>query len=210
MPRRTAAAGVIFLAFQPALVLAVSPGIPPAPRQAQSRPETPAARAPVAQPYSHLGWTPVSGSNFSLQYPAGWQVQGDPAGGVLTVAPSDGLVKSATGITALGLGLEAGYYALQKGNPELTRDTNAFIDKLMSGNPILRLDTPAVLRQPAKIRGLFTTFTNASPFPGETEVVALFTTERPQGLFCLILIAPRSQMSSARIVFDRILATLRF
>jgi hypothetical protein len=59
-------------------------------------------------------------------------------------------------------------------------------------------------------RALVTELSSDSPFAGETETDLVVTVSRPEGLFYMVLVMPRSQAANAQPVFQRMLESIRF
>jgi hypothetical protein len=52
--------------------------------------------------------------------------------------------------------------------------------------------------------------TSRSPFQGETEIDYLLTVPRPEGLFYMVMIGPRSEAGQIEQTFKQVVASLHF
>lgn len=178
--------------------------IPPPPK---GRPEAALAH-PFSAPRPSSRFERYDGNSFALDYPSNWRASADQASGIVTIAPPEGMVSSGGG-TAVGYGIEIGYFSPPTGSGGLRRDTQALIQQLAASNPDLR-SQPGDEADIGGGRGLLTTLRNRSPFANETEIDRLATTVRPEGLFYLIFITPQNEAERSRAVFDRIINSVRF
>lgn len=167
-----------------------------------------AAHPPQARPSSIL--TEYRGQDFSLRYPDNWHVFGERQRNVVTIAPQDGLVKGANGQISVGYGLEASFYVPKETGINLSRDTQALVQRLERGNPGMRVDRDSRSVSVGSERGLETAFRSRSPYPDEQEVDVLVTVARPEGLFYLVFISPLSEFDQIRATFREILHSVRF
>jgi predicted Zn-dependent protease len=144
-----------------------------------------------------------------LAYPAGWEVFGDRSSAVLTIAPRQGLVQSASGRVSIGYGAVLSYYYPQAGRLQLERSTQELVSQLTSINPNLRVAggqrRVRVDGQPA----LLTTLSGASPYGGE-ETDYVLTAVQSRGLFYMVFVGPRNQFDQLAGTFDQMLRSLRF
>jgi hypothetical protein len=109
----------------------------------------------------------------------------------------------------MGYGVVLSYYYPQSGRLDLGRATQELIGQLGSINPSLRV---AAGQRRARVDGqpgLLTTLSAASPYGG-AETDYLLTVARPQGLFYMVFVGPRSQFDQLSGVFDQMLRSLRF
>lgn len=164
--------------------------------------------APPARPSGRL--REYRGNAFSFSYPDNWQVFGDNQSNMITVAPREGLIKGGTDSVAVGYGLEASYYFPQGDSLDLTRDTRALIAQLQQQNPGMRVEGDSRVVQIRGQQGLLTTLTSRSPFQGETEIDSVVSVARPEGLFYLVFIAPRSEAAQLNQMFAEILKSVSF
>lgn len=172
-------------------------------------PEPPAKKriqaAPALKPSATL--REYRSASYVLSHPDNWQVvQGRQDQGVV-IAPKEGLVQTGSG-TAIGAGMMIAIQA-RRGAADLRSDTEAVIGQLSSSNPGMKVEASKEIRaggQPA----LLVSLSSPSPFQGETEVDYLLTVERPEGLFYMILVSPRSAMADMQGAFDAIIRSVRF
>ncbi len=146
---------------------------------------------------------------FSLEYPDNWQVYGSQDSNMVTIAPRDGVVSSGNS-SAVGYGIEASFYFPTGDTIDVRRDSQALIDQLRHSNTGLKIETEAHTVDAGSDKGLSTVLAGPSPFRGETEVDTVITVPRPQGLFYLVFIAPRSEQRTLEPTFNRVLRSLRF
>lgn len=181
----------------------------PAPARLRGNvPETgPAPAAPTERPSSHLRF--YRGQTYSIEYPDNWQVQPDSAKSV-TIAPASGIVTGPAGQTLVGYGLEVSYFSPQSGYADLDGDTQALVRQLRESNGDMRIGRETRSIEVGAQPGLLTTLYSRSPYRGEDEVDALVTVARPQGLFYVVFIAPRSLFDQIEPSFEDMLRSIRF
>ncbi len=171
----------------------------PARAQAAARTDRPAPAIQISGRFRQY-----RGGYWSLSYPDNWQVMQGESGNI-TIVPREGVVDTGSG-TAIGLGAVIGTH---KGAGTLRRDTDDLVRQLISSNPGMK----AVSSQSGRVNGqpaLLVTLHSQSPWAGETEVDSLVTVQRPQGLFYMVLIAPRSAQRNVQGAFDAIIRSIRF
>ncbi|MGH7247411.1 MAG: hypothetical protein ACREH9_04830, partial [Pseudomonadota bacterium] len=147
--------------------------------------------------------------SFGLAYPDNWQALAEPRSNSVTIASRGALRQGANGAIEVGYGAMAGYYAAPGGARDLWRDTNGLIRQLREANS----STHAGIQHDIRVAGeaaLSTSLTSASPYWGETEVDELVSVERPQGLFYIIFIAPRSEWTAVQPAFENMLQSVQF
>lgn len=164
--------------------------------------------APAARPSGRF--KKYEGKSFSFVYPDNWQVFGDHESNMLTIAPPEGVVRNGSDNVAVGYGLEVSYYFPPGDTIDLDRDTRRLAAQLQQQNPGMRIDTGSREIRISGQRGLLTTLTGRSPFQGETELDLLVTVPRPEGLFYMVFIGPRSEASQIQQTFRDIVASVRF
>ena len=113
----------------------------------------------------------------------------------VTIAPRGGVLPE-----AVGYGLEANYFA---------GDTDALIRSLEQANPEMRLAREGRNIEVGGEPGLLNTLNSKSPYGGG-EVDVLVTVARPEGLFYIVFIAPKSEFEKAQPVFEDVLRSVRF
>ncbi len=146
---------------------------------------------------------------YAIQYPDNWETFGDQSAPAVTIAPRDALFRNGNNGVQIGYGATISYYFPSGDRIDLPRDTKALIAQLRQQNAGMRVEGQrniTVDGQPA----IVTTLVSASPYQGEQEVDSVVTVPRPEGLFYLILIAPRSELSTVQSVFDEMLRSIRF
>lgn len=142
---------------------------------------------------------------FSISYPSNWQAYGDNQSNMVTLAPEQGLVEG-----AIGYGAVVSYYLPESGAVNLNRDTKALISQLQEKNRGMRVSGSSRSFTTGGIPGLLTELTSESPYAKETEVDLVITAARPEGLFYMVVVAPRSQYRAAQPVFQRMIESIRF
>jgi hypothetical protein len=163
---------------------------------------TPPAPAPAGQ-YQQL-----ETNALRMAYPVGWEVFGDRRSAVLTIAPRQGLVQNASGRVAIGYGAVVSYFRPQSGS-NLVQSTQELLNQLISVNPKLQVSGGQRRATVAGQAALITTLSGASPFGGE-ETDYLVTAMRPQGLFYIVLVSPRSHAAQSSATFEQMLRSLQF
>jgi hypothetical protein len=154
------------------------------------------------------GMKQLSGRNFRLAYPASWQTFGDNNGGMVTIAPSEGLVQTRGGGTQIAYGSILSYFFPEQSR-SLQDATNELIHHLHANNPSMRSTGQ---QRKARVDGqnaLITILSSTSPFGGE-EVDALLTVARPEGLFYMVFIAPRQDFDQLQATFDQMVRSIDF
>ena len=167
-----------------------------------------APTAPTARPSSRM--REYRSRSFSFNYPENWQVFGDGQGNMVTIAPTDGVVRGQNGQVSVGYGFEMSYYFPEGTRIVLDRDTQALIRQLQAGNSGMRVARESRNITVGGERGLETTIYSRSPYQGEQEVDELVTISRPEGLFYMGFIAPQSEYGQVQSTFQDILRSLRF
>jgi hypothetical protein len=106
-------------------------------------------------------------------------------------------------------GLIAGFSPMAAN--DLPTATDILVQKLLQENPGSRLSSAQ--RQQTTVAGLpaeSLLLEGQTQLSGEPEVSWLLTVRRPQGLFHLMLVCPRSEFPNLRPLFGRIATSLRF
>jgi Zn-dependent protease with chaperone function len=173
-----------------------------------------APQAPNARPTKQS--KQYQGRAFTFDYPDNWQIFGDPQSAMVTIAPSDGVVRGRNGNVSIGYGAIVSYYFPQSDEIQLRRDTDKLrldtddlVRQMQQSNPEMRAAEPRGL----KVNGyaaLVTTLNANSPFQGETEIDQLVTVNRPEGLWYLVFISPQSESRDIQPIFDQMLRSVRF
>ena len=149
------------------------------------------------------------GNSHNFQYPGNWEVFGDASTPSITVAPRGGIGKAQSGQTVVAYGIMQGYFQHQGGGPDLKQDTAALIQGMLQGDSKMRIVATQSLTVDGK-PAIATEIESASAFQGETEVDAVVSLERPEGLFYLVLIAPKSEWSAAQPIYQRVVSSVKF
>jgi Zn-dependent protease with chaperone function len=152
-----------------------------------------------------------TGQSFRLNYPENWDMLGAPGASMVTIAPKGALIAGPNNQTQIGYGMIVSYYIPQGGKADLNRDTAALVQNFMQGSSGLRRGKdPQRTVQVAGVKALMTPLESPSPYHGETEVDMLVTLARPEGLFYLLFIAPRSEWDTVTRDFNNILGSIQF
>ena len=118
---------------------------------------------------------------------------------MVTIAPSDGIVRDRNGKVSIGYGAIVSYYfpetdevQLRRDTDKLRVDTDDLVRQMQQANPGMR----AAEQRNLQVNGysaIVTTLNASSPFQGETEIDQLVTVLRPEGLWYLVFISPQSE-----------------
>lgn len=150
------------------------------------------------------------GNAHNFQYPTNWEVFGDASTPSVTVAPRGGIAQASQGgQTIIAYGIMQSYFQHQNTNGDLKSDTAALIQGMQQGDPKLKVVGSQGLMVDGK-PGIATQIEGASAFQGETEVDVVVSVERPEGLFYLVLIAPKSEWSAAQPIYQRVVGSMKF
>jgi predicted Zn-dependent protease len=141
------------------------------------------------------GLTTFDGRSFSLRYPENWLVHRRDKQDEVTIGPRDGVLPE-----AVGYGLQADYFA---------GDTDGLIHSLQRANAEMQIAGEMRRIQVAGQAALLNTLNSRSPFGGG-EVDVLVTVERPQGLFYMVFISPKSEFEKVQPVFEDVLRSVSF
>jgi len=187
---------------------------PPAQLRGQYDDGHTAPPAPNARPSNRS--KQFQGRAFTFEYPDNWQTFGDPQSAMVTIAPSDGIVRDRTGKVSIGYGAIVSYYFPQSDEVQMRRDadklrvdTNDFVRQTQEANPGMRVGEQRSLTVNG-YSALVTTLNTSSPFQGETEIDQLVTVLRPEGLWYLVFISPQSESRDIQPIFDQMLRSVRF
>ena len=188
-------------------------GLPPPPPPKPAVATAGSTSAPDIRPSSQ--YKEYKGRAFALSYPDNWQVFGEPGADSVTVAPKEALLADAKGQTQIGYGYIASYYippdGKGTGKVDLRRDTDNLVRQLQQENPGMQRTTASQRAlQVGGQNGLVTALESNSPYRGEREADTLLTVARPEGLFYVIFIAPKSELSSVQPAFDNVTRSVRF
>jgi hypothetical protein len=189
----------------------------PPPRQAKKLHESRNSFAPTPvvvpnRPRDPSGeFKPLRARIYSLSYPADWQAYGDTDSAMATMAPPDGLIKTATGGVTVGYGAMISYYfpGGGRGPVNLKTGTMELLTRLGLANRGLKVAANSkkirVDGQPAMV----TYLTGASPYGGQ-ETNVLLTVERPEGVFYLVFVAPMQDYRAVQPLFEKMLNSIQF
>jgi Zn-dependent protease with chaperone function len=145
-------------------------------------------------------------NGYSISYPENWQAAGAKESQGVNLVPAEGSVRSGGG-TAIGAGAVVDF---AKKTGDLRKDTSELIRQLVSENTGMSVQGASKSRRVGGQQGLITTLQSQSPFAGETEIDTLLTTERPEGLFFVVLIAPQRLSKDMQSTFDAMIRSIRF
>jgi len=155
------------------------------------------------------GYKKLSTHQFSVEYPATWQVNGDSDSNLLAIVPKEGVVRGAKGEPAIGFGSVVSYFFTDPDRSSLNVATGDLIQRLRTEDPGLHdaANQKSVVadKQPA----LLSQFTSDSPFGG-AEMDLLVTVARPEGLFYLIFITPGKDWNDTQAIFNHMLQSIHF
>ena len=189
-----------------ALVMAMK--VQPKPQQVAAGGTSTPTKISDLRPSSQLRGFDGSAHNF--QYPTNWEVFGDASTPSITVAPRGGIGQSAQGgQTVVAYGIMQSYFQHQNSNGDLKSDTAALIQGMQQGDSKMKVVGTQNLTVGGK-PAIATQIESVSAFEGETEVDLVVSLERPEGLFYLVLIAPKSEWSSAQPIYQRIVGSVKF
>jgi hypothetical protein len=170
-----------------------------------SSPRQGAATAPAATSAR------MSGPGFEFQIPMGWQIFRDENDGSATIVPANGVNSTVRGKSEIVRGMLTGYFDA-KGSTSLSAATQNFIGDLRKTNSSLRpkqgeqrsLHIDGQPSQSNFLEGPSMTVR------GARENVWLITTQRPQGLFYLAMVAPEEEYGSLYPGFQAAVDSIRF
>ena len=103
------------------------------------------------------------------------------------------------------------FYFPQTESADSRAATENLIRQIQQGNPGMKRSTEAQRTvQIGGQQGVLTPLESQSPYRGETEVDMLVTVSRPDGLFYMIFISPRSEWGDVQRVYDEMMRSVRF
>jgi hypothetical protein len=159
----------------------------------------------VARPDSRYQ-TYNEGDLFRISVPANWRELGSP--NEVTFAP-EGAYGSINGTGVFTHGVQVG--VSRNESHDLQRASEELIQALQRGNPQLRRQSNYDRGSIGGRQGLHTALTNVSEATGNQEVIDLYTTQLSDGsLFYVIGVAPRQEYNSYSDVFRRVVGSIRF
>ena len=177
----------------------------PPPRSSQQQAANANQPAPSGAPPA--AFEPLQTDRYAIAYPRGWRTYGDRRSAAVTIAPQQGLVRSASGGVAIGYGVVLSYYQPQSRN--LASATNELIGQLQSLDRNLRVADRQRRVRVGGSEGIVTYLSGTSPYGGdETDVV--LTVARPEGLFYMVFVAPSRDFSRLEGAFQKMLDSIQF
>jgi len=181
---------------------------PPTPGAAVAGIRPGISSGPVPAPAPQF-WRTMKASRYSVNFPANWSVYGEAAS-LITIAPPDGLVKTAGGKVLVSSGAIFDYY---DPGPDMSIGTATLklIAYLHERDPNLQWQST---QQQQSVRvndsdALITGLHGASP-SGARETDLLVTVTRPQGLFWVLFTSPEQNFWQVQKTFEQMVATIRF
>jgi Zn-dependent protease with chaperone function len=173
------------------------PKLPQREQQAQQRP----TQAPAS------GFETLNAGALRMRYPAEWQTYGDQQSGVITIAPRQGLVRSASGATQIGYGMVISQYRPQRAR-SLNGATQELVRELAEMNRSMRLEARPRQMNVQGNQALMTRLSGASPYGGR-ERMELLTIARPNGLLYMVFVAPEQDFQRLSTPFQTALNSLQ-
>jgi len=163
--------------------------------------------APAALP---VAWDVFHGPRFSVSYPRDWKVESNGTALGFRIAPPDGLMPAANGSVQIAAGAVLAYFSPAIGRGDLSTATLELVGYLHEDRPALQLSSAS----PRSVRlngaeGLLTSLLNRGP-RGVPEADVLATVMRPQGVFYVLCVAPRTDFARFQAVFEQMLGSIRF
>jgi hypothetical protein len=142
---------------------------------------------------------------FRVSVPSNWQEIQDSSS--VTFAP-DGAYGAANGQSVFTHGIEFG--VARNESHDLQTATDELVASLSQGNPGLRRQSGSDQVTFAGRRGARMLLQNRNEVTGQDEMIAVYTTQLPNGnLFYGIGVAPQTEFSSYRGVFDRVIGSVQ-
>jgi Zn-dependent protease with chaperone function len=185
----------------------IKPSKPAAQSGAQPAGGQPAGSGtPAAGP---RGAEPFRGRDYELAYPESWRVFAAKDGSSVTIAPANGIVQQSGGGTGIARGILAGYFDSRVNS--LSKATDALIADLQASNPQLQplrgqRKSLTLSGQPAE--GVL--LDGPSALANQREMVWLVASQRQQGLFYVLMIAPQSEYNGLRPQYEQVVSSVRF
>jgi hypothetical protein len=180
-------------------------------RSQASAPPRPSPPTPAGRPSPPASTMKTfQGSGFAVSLPSNWNgtrlAETDLR---YRISADDGVQVSSDGDWNVMLGMCAGY--TRHDTAELRTATDQFVQRVLETNAGFAVSRAP--RQRIAVAGLpaeSLLIEGPSRIPGEREVVWIVTVQRPQGLFHMNLICPRSDFAKYRTLFGQIVASARF
>ncbi len=184
-------------------------GLPPPPPPKTAAGTVGSAAPPDIRPSTQ--YKEFKGKAFRLNYPDNWQAFGQEGSDNVTVAPKEALLADSKGQTQIGYGFIVSYYVPDAGKADLRRDTDNLVRQLQQENPGMQRASAAQRTvQIGGQNGLMTALESNSPYRGERESDTLVTAARPEGLFYIVFIVPKSEQGSVQKTVDDVIRSVRF
>jgi hypothetical protein len=155
------------------------------------------------------GFQQLRTSLYALEHPAAWQAFHDIGSPELCLGAPAAILRSESEGVTVGYGSILSYYPIrQEGPGALTGATGDLLRELLTQNPDMHVESAPCPASPNGHQALVTTVMGNSPFGSVRELVV--TVGRPEGLFCMFLVAPPRAWPAVQTVFDRMMGSLEF
>jgi predicted Zn-dependent protease len=139
----------------------------------------------------------------AFAYPQNWQGLQSGQGGGVTLAAPGGLFQSG----AIAYGALANLE--QTRNRDLARNTEALVQKFQQQDQNIKVAGQARQFRLNGANAMALRMQGQSAYEGTQEALILVTTDHPQGMFYMLLIAPESDLGHAQPIFDRMINSIR-
>lgn len=150
------------------------------------------------------GFEAFQGRDYELTYPEAWRVAAAQDGSSVTITPSNGVVEQ-----SIARGILAGYFDSRAGS--LDKATDALIADLQASNPQLQpLRGQRRAQTVGGQAGEAVVLEGPSAVPNDREMVWLVASQRPEGLFYLLMISPQSEYEALRGRYTQVVNSVRF
>jgi hypothetical protein len=154
------------------------------------------------------GFEAFRGRDYELSYPESWRVAAADDGASVTITPADGVVNQGGG-ASIARGVLAGYFASRAGS--LNQATDELIADLQASNPQLQpLRGQRRAQTVGGQGGEGVVLDGPSALPNNRELVWMVTSQRPEGLFYLLMISPQSEYEGLRNQYAQVVDSVRF
>jgi hypothetical protein len=174
-----------------------------------SKPQ-PSQGAATTQPESRQpGLQPFRGRDYELSYPDSWRVFAAQDGSSVTITPENGVVQQQGGGTGIARGILAGYFSPRANS--LNQATDELIADLRASNP--QLEPLRGQRRSLSVGGQSgegVLMDGPSALLNQREMVWLVASQRQNGLFYVLMIAPQSEYSALRSQYEQVVGSVRF
>lgn len=174
-------------------------------RSGGNRPVATGGRAVRVEPPSSSYRTHQPGDFLRVSVPANWEEVGDDGG--VTYAPDGAVFRGDGGQMAFTHGVQIG---VAQGSGNLQRDTEQLVNGFARSNPKLRRQSGFQRETVGGRNGLTTVLSNVSEVTGQTERIALSTTQLRDGsLLYVIGVAPQNEARTYDGAFQRVRRSLQ-